>query len=175
MLACVLTLGPLAAQQPRVTTPTVLGRRVELLATPRAAMVTGELLAAQGDSAWVLTSRPERVVAVPVGPASQATIRRHGLTASRGVIWGLVVGVVSGVGLAAACSSVADECGGVLVGSVASGLVFGALAGLSFHVSSRRTFTPVRVEQLTPYARFPQGVPTGLDLRALPDSLPTGR
>jgi hypothetical protein len=60
----------------------------------------------------------------------------------------------------------------VLVGSVAGGLLFGTMAAISFHVSSRRTLAPARADQLAPYARFPQGVPAGVDLGAPPDSLP---
>jgi hypothetical protein len=153
--------GGLRAQatSPRVD---VTGRAIVLrMARGTPQDIRGELLAVQRDSVWVLAGRPERVVAVRLGDVWEATVRRHGLTAAKGILWGLGVGAASGVGLAVACSQVSDGCGGVAVGSALSGGAVGGVAALSFYFSSRWRFQPVTEVKLEPFARFPQGPPPG--------------
>jgi hypothetical protein len=123
--------------------------------------IRGELLAVRRDSIWVLARGPERIVAVRLGDVLEATVRRHGLTAAGGILWGLSVGAASGVGLAVACSQVSDGCGGVAVGSTLLGGAFGSIAALSYQYSSRWRFRPVTEVKLAPFARFPQGPPPG--------------
>ena len=62
------------------------------------------------------------------------------------------------------CSSVASDCGSVFVGMMTSWLVVGAVAGATSYGSAYRDLEPVRYERLQPYARYPQGVPPGLNL-----------
>jgi hypothetical protein len=164
-LGMVLTLafsvaGGLRAQ---ATSPQVdvTGRAITLLMVRGPQQVRGELLAARRDSVWVLTGRPERVVAVRLRDVSEATVRRHGWTAARSFLWGLGVGAVSGVGLAVACSQVSDGCGGVAAGSTLFGGAVGGIAALSYQYSSRWRFRPVTEVKLAPFARFPQGPPPG--------------
>jgi hypothetical protein len=141
----------------------VRGRQVELrLGGGTAHQLKGELLAVDRDSAWVLSKN--QVVSVPMASVYSATVRRHGLTAEKGLIWGLAVGVGAGLGLTIACSSVDDTsgCGGVLPASALLGLAFGGLGALSLGPSSRWRFQPVVAESLARYARFPQGLPPGV-------------
>jgi hypothetical protein len=148
--------------------PEVLGRSVKLelgWGTPSA--VGGELLAARSDSAWVLTQHPRRVVAVPMAAISVATVRRHGLTAGRGILWGLAVGVVSGVGLSVACSQVQTGCGNIALAGAVTGLALGGLSAVSFAVSSQWRISPVTADSIARFARFPQGPPVGLRLDSL--------
>jgi hypothetical protein len=154
----------------------LLGRPVELRLSQRAPdRVRGELLAVRRDSAWVLSDAPRRVVGVRIVDISQAVVRRHGLTPRKGLLWGLGVGLASGLGLTAACGSVeGTSCGGVLPAALLSGLLYGGIAAISYHSSSRWSFEPVSAETIAPFARFPQGPPAGVSLdelaRPRPDS-----
>ena len=172
-LAALLPAG-LAAQRINPP-PEVLGRTVTLSPQGGGAEVRGELLAVRGDSAWLLQSAPARVVAVAMPAIREARVQRHRLTASRGMEWGLAVGAISGIALTAACSSVEGNsgCGGVLVGMVLGGALYGGIAAISLSHSSRWRIEPVTPEALAPYARFPQGPPDGVSLPQLarPDSL----
>jgi len=173
-LAVLLPAG-LPAQ--RITPPPqVLGRTVTLIPHGGGASVQGELLAVRGDSAWVLASNPARVVGVPMPAIREAHIQRHGLTAQKGLEWGLVVGGVSGIALSLACNSVEGNsgCGGVFVGMMLGGALYGGIAAISFNSSSRYRVEPATPDALAPYARFPQGPPDGVSLPQLakPDSLP---
>jgi hypothetical protein len=156
---------PWAQAQPA---PEVLGRTVTLrLRGSAPSDVAGELLAARSDSAWVLALHPQRVVAIPMSAVSVATVRRHGLTAGKGLLWGVTVGVLSGAGLTVACAQVASNCGGVLVGSALAGLLWGGLSSISYAFSSRWRIEPVTVDSIARFARFPQGPPLGLRLDSL--------
>jgi hypothetical protein len=164
LILVVLTLlaGPLHAQG-RQLDDNVRGRQVELrLRGGASSSVRGELLVVGRDSAWVLSGG--QVVAMAMASVYSATVRRHGLTAKKGVLWGLVVGAGSGLGLTVACSSVDDSngCGGVLPASALLGLAFGALGALSLDGSSRWRFEPVVADSLSRFARFPQGWPLGV-------------
>ncbi|MDP3769207.1 MAG: hypothetical protein Q8S13_14440 [Dehalococcoidia bacterium] len=172
-----LAFGVAGGLRAQATDPQVdvTGRAI-VLRTSRGAPqdIRGELLAVRRDSIWVLAGTPERIVAVRLGDVLEATVRRHGLTAARGFLWGLGVGAASGVGLAVACSQVSDGCGGVAVGSTLFGGVVGGVTALSFFFSSRWRFRPVTAEKLEPFARFPQGPPPGgfdVLLRPARDSL----
>ncbi len=168
--AAMLAPTALLAQRARPR-ETVLGRVVALYPAGDAARpVRGELLAVRPDSAWVLAPDLSRVAAVPMASIRTALVRRHGLTAERGVLWGAALGVIAGVGLSAACSSVeGSSCGGVLVGTTAFGLLLGGLAAPSLASSSRWHITPVTAESLARFARFPQGPPTGVSLDQMAD------
>lgn len=139
----------------------VTGRAVSLLMTRGPEVVRGELLAVRRDSLWVLAVRSDRVVAVSLANVREATVQRHGWTASTSLYVGLGVGAASGVGLAAACAQVSDGCGAVIASSMLFGGAVGGIAALSYQFSSRWRFRPVTAEQLAPFARFPQGPPPG--------------
>lgn len=167
LCAAVVLPAALGAQQAGPA-PEVLGRTVTLqLKGPLETSlgpVRGELLAVRSDSAWVLAARPQRVIAVPMSAVSTAKVQRHGLTAGKGLLWGVAVGVISGVGLTVACNQVSSGCGGALIGGVASGFMWGGLSAISLGASSRWRFQPVRVDSIARFARFPQGPPVGLQL-----------
>jgi hypothetical protein len=112
-------------------------------------------------------------VAVRMVDVERAWVQRHGLTATKGLVWGIGVGVVSGVGLAVACNQVRSGCVAIVPASALLGLLFGGMAALSYGYSSQWSFAPVTAEALAPFARFPQGPPLGgLDAvaRTAPDS-----
>jgi hypothetical protein len=134
----------------------------------------GELIAAEPGRIWVLGK--EQVFEVPLSSLEEVRVRRHGFTSGKAFLWAIVGGVVTGGLLAAACSSVegARDCGNVfaVVGGIWLGV--GGLAAASMGGSSSIAVPRPSVENLSPYARFPQGVPEGLDPRALrPSPRPT--
>ncbi|MGA2382458.1 MAG: hypothetical protein ABSG61_03395 [Gemmatimonadales bacterium] len=177
VVLCAAIALPAELESQAQPAPEVLGRNVTLQLTGGApGALGGELLAAGADSAWVLALHPRRVVAVPMSAVSVATVRRHGLTAGKGLLWGVAVGVLSGAGLTAACSQVSSGCGGVMVGSVLSGLLWGGLSAISFAYSERWRIEPVAADSIARFARFPQGPPVGLRLDDLArpegDSMP---
>jgi hypothetical protein len=119
------------------------------------ARLSGELLAAQRDSAWLLSGEATR--AISLDDVSMAQVRGRGMD-SRGILlWTLIGGVVTGVALTAACSSVADGCGPVFVATTGAWGVVGGIAA-AITESPHRWVDP-ESEVLTPYARFPQGLP----------------
>ena len=126
----------------------------------------GELIAAEPARIWLLGK--EQVFEVPLSSIEEVRVRRHGFTAEKALLWTLLGAVVTGGALAGACASVdASDCGSVfgLVG--ASWLVVGGLATAAVRRSSSTRIPRPRAEALSPYARFPQGVPEGFDPRSL--------
>ena len=127
----------------------------------------GELIAAEPGRIWVLGK--EQVFEVPLSSIEEVRVRRHGFTSGKALLWAAIGAVVTGGLLAGACSSVegARDCGNVflVVGGIWMGV--GALAAVSMGGSSSIAVPRPSVEDLSPYARFPQGVPEGFDPRSL--------
>lgn len=180
-LAAALALAvPIALQaQAAPTAPVDLTGRSVTLQSRAGPVIQGELLAARADSAWVLSPESRRVVGVRLRDFSEARVRRHGMTARTGLLWGLVVGAISGIGMTAACAQVEDtSCGGVFPIFLLGGLLYGGVSAISFSSSSRWRFEPVTAAALAPFARFPQGPPAAnLDslLRGRTDTLKARR
>lgn len=166
-----LTLGGCATATPRVS---VVGHPVEvqLQATkddPRAP-VKGELLAVSPEKVWVMG--PHRVSPLPLREVEEVRIRRHALSGRRAGRWALLGAVVSGAVLTLACSSVdADNaCGKILIPVLLTWGAIGVPSVASLARSSQLHVEPSDWEALRRYARFPQGLPEGLDLETLAPS-----
>jgi hypothetical protein len=127
----------------------------------------GELIAAEPGRIWVLGK--EQVFEVPLSSLEEVRVRRHGFTSGKAFLWAAIGAVVTGGLLAGACSSVegTQNCGSVfaVVGGIWLGL--GGLAAVSMRGSSSIAVPRPSVEDLSPYARFPHGVPEGFDPRSL--------
>lgn len=132
----------------------LLGSKVRFM-LPDGALLAGELLAAQRDSAWLLKARVMYAVHLP--SAQQVEVRGRGVD-RRGIMrWALAGGVVSGGALTMACASVTSDCG--LVAPTAL-LLWGIVGGISAALTqSPHRWVEARAELLAPYARFPQGLP----------------
>jgi hypothetical protein len=119
------------------------------------ARLSGELLAAQRDSTWVLHAGV--IHAVPLHDVVQVQLRGRSMD-SRGILlWTLIGGAVTGAALTGACSSVSDGCGGVFVATIGAwGLVGGIAAAIT---KSPHRWVDPQSEVLASYARFPQGLP----------------
>jgi hypothetical protein len=148
----------------------VYGRQVQI--TPRAdaeshSKVQGELLAVEPGKIWVLGK--ERVVTVPLDAVQEIKVQRHSMTGSRVGVWSAIGALVTGGALALACSSVEgnNDCGKVFLAVGATWAVVGALSAPSLGSSSAMPFYHPKQEDLQPFARFPQGLPEGVDASAL--------
>lgn len=154
-------------------TPSVLGRDVKVV--PRdGPRVKGELLVVDADRVVVLAKDGLHDVAIP--QVRQIRVRRHGFDGRKAWAWTLVGAVVSGVGLAVACNSFegSADCGGAAVGGAVPWLLFGGLASLSAERTAYRAVDVRRRDLLSPFARYPQGLPPELDLQRVV-KLPAGK
>lgn len=174
--------GTATAQGRSRSSDQVRGRQVQFYPPrPPRVVVSGELLAVRGDTAWVLSRSGGRRTVTTLTISSQEMVRvqRHALTPGRGLKWGLLVGLGSGLGLMVACTSYegSDGCAGLIPGSVLVGAIVSVLAMPSFEFSAFRRLRRPTADSLERHARFPQGPPPGLDITALaqPDTTPTGR
>jgi len=162
----------LSACMPARTKPSPHGARVTLYSN--SGTVSGELLAINDDSLWVLSPTAAGPTALPVSRVRNAIVHRGagvGSLAVRGVLFG----AVTGLGMFGACASLGPDdggpsgCGGVFVTST---LIAGAL-GL-FAASSMEAARDLSVARVTPaalarFARWPQGRP---QMEAPPSSPP---
>ena len=135
----------------------------------------GELIAAEPARLWLLGK--EQVFEVPLSSVEEVRVRRHNFTPGKALLWSVLGAIVTGGALAAACSSVEGTRGlrervrgrwaGIWLG-------IGGLAAASMSGSSSTRLPRPKAEDLSPYARFPQGVPEGFDPRTLrPSPAPT--
>jgi len=147
------------------TGSSVLGRPVKVALTDGGKDVKGELIAVGDDRIWIQDA--SGVLELPVSAVQSVHVQRHSFSGGQAFKWAAIGGLVSAGALTAACQSVeGNETGGC----AASGLVFGglivgasALAIPSINASRWQSFYSAKPEALRPYARFPQGLPEGVD------------
>jgi hypothetical protein len=175
-LVAILSLGLLnamsvgAQQRPvsELERQFLLGRHVKITASARESLpLMGELLAVNADSLWV-HERGGGVRSLALVDVKGGYVQRHDFTGVRTMNVGLLAGAISGGLLTLACSR-ADgvECGTVLPVTVALSAVVSALMSISLTSSSRLRITTPTQQWLRQYARFPQGVPAGVDLATM--------
>lgn len=153
LVAAATILGPQAALAQRQAPPFGSTVRFTMADGER---LSGELLAAQRDSAWLLAGDMSR--AISLHDVSRAQVRGRGMDRQKIMLWSLIGGVASGAVLTAACSRVEDsDCGAVFPAFVLSWALAGGIAA-AVTQSPHRWVEP-RLEVLAPYARFPQGLP----------------
>lgn len=131
---------------------------------PRPVM-KGELIAVSPDSLWILAD--SGLASLPLAAADHVQIQRHNFGVGKGLVWTLIGGVATGGALTAACSSIEGNCGGIFIAVAAMWGIVGGLSSASLEASSKTTFAGPPWEGLRPYARFPQGLPDGLDRAVL--------
>jgi hypothetical protein len=167
-LILVLALTACATARPRAT---VGGRMVEIQPTSeKDSSVKGELLAVGPEHVWVLAR--DGVRGVPFAEIEQVRVRLHGLGGGKSWAWTALGAVATGAALAVACASADnDSCGKVFGVTVGAWAALGAPSAKSLEKSSRLLVGGPDFTSLRPYARFPQGLPEGLD----PGSLPLGK
>lgn len=135
----------------------VRGYSVRLFLT-NGGKTTGELLAAGTDSLWLLSRN--RVLALPLPIIQRVQIPERGLGREKLFFWTVAGGLVSGIALAGACSTV-EGCnpGGVFASTL---LMWGLVGGVSIALTQPTSISlePQPIE-LIRFARFPQGLPPG--------------
>lgn len=129
-------------------------------ATVRLSMSTGgsqsgELLAARRDSLWLLKHQLIHGIALP--DVSRVNVRGKGIGRGGILLWTVIGGGVTGGALTAACSSVAEGCGGVFAGTMLAWAIVGGVAAVL--TQSPHRWVDASPEALAPYSRFPQGLP----------------
>ena len=155
--------APAAAQ---IDSTKILGSSIRLRPIPGHLVPweEGELIAASADSLWLLL--PRELVAVPREAVLDVRVDRKTFGAGRAFGWAAIGALVSGVALTAACNSVEDaSCGGVFPATALLWALVGGAAAPS--ISGARWETIDAWRDLPPHARFPQGLPSGVDYQAL--------
>jgi len=147
----------------------VQGRMVEVktLRGDTREQTKGELLAVDPD--FVLILGPHGPSRVSRAEIERVRVKLHGLDGRKATAWVVLGAVITGVALAAACASVedADNCGAAFALTGLGWGLIGAPSAASLAKSSRVIIDRSSLDALRPYARFPQGLPEGLDPAAL--------
>jgi hypothetical protein len=172
-----ILLATAAAGGCAARTSSVFGRPVTLVPQGnKEPKVRGELLAVDDHRAYVRTR--DGVREIDLASLREVRVQRHGWTAGRALTWGAVGGLLSGVGLAAACSSVeGNSSGGCAgVGAVAAGIWLGmsTIAAASFSSSASLPVAPWE-QELRRFARFPAGLPKDVAPQTLAAGPPAPR
>ncbi len=164
MILALLALwhNPAAAQ---MDSTKILGSTVRLkpFAGRRVPVEEGELIATSRDSLWLLL--PGRLESVPRGAVLRVRVNRKKMGAGMAWAWAGIGAVVTGVALTAACSTVADNCGGVFLVTAGLWALVGAAAAPS--IAGARWENIDAWRDLPPHTRFPQGLPPGVDYQRL--------
>jgi len=155
VIVILLAAAPAAGQQrpeDAALGPWVTVRR----AGPTRSTISGELLAINADSVWLLDGR---IRAVPSPDVTDLRIRRHRMGPGAALVWSIVGGLITGGALTAACATVSDECGSVFLGVAGAWLFVGVISAASLSETSQTIRAPIPSDDLRRYARFPQGLP----------------
>jgi len=145
----------------------VHGRTVKVgLAEPREAKpVEGELIAVSAEALVVLS--PAGLQSVRRDDVDRVEVALHGLNGRTMTTWVTVGALLSGLSLLVACSQVEGaSCGGAAILPALLWGGIGAPSAYSLARSSRRVVERAKLDALSAYARFPQGLPEGVDPEA---------
>jgi hypothetical protein len=177
-LAVILSaaLAPGCASTVALQEVPVGGREVTVVTLGKEAKVQGELLVVDRDKLWLRASDGVREFALR--DVSEVRVKRHGFGAKKTLAWAGVGATLTGGGLAAACGSVEgnDSCGRVALVVGGLWLLVAAVAAPSLESSSRTVYPSPSADTLRPFARLPQGLPTGVpptSLTSAPDPPPS--
>lgn len=125
--------------------------------------IGGELLGVSPDTLWVLSEGTVKGLALQ--DVSRVGVEKHKWGWKRMLMWNLVGGLSSAIGMTVACNSVegTSGCGGVFSGVTVSWALIGGITGGLLAASSHDSVRPVPGD-LRPYVRYPQGIPPGIRL-----------
>jgi hypothetical protein len=138
---------------PKEAQETAYGGWIELryLEKSEARGAAGELIAVSTDSVWVLTN--EQGLVIPTASVRQGKLTGYAAQSLRG--WTL----------AGTLSSVSN--GAFLIFTMPAWLIGGSLANGSESRAAERKSPPLQWAELAAFARFPQGLPQGLEISGL--------
>lgn len=171
-LVALALLLPMALTGCAARQPGVLGRRVTINTLDAGGPATrGELLTV--DQGEVVVRARDAVQRLPLAAVRNVQVERHTLGYKTGLIWAAFGGLATGGALWMSCSTQpGNDCRGVGAAVFGAWMIVGGLAGLSMESTTHFHIARPKAEELRPYARFPQGLPAGLDLDSLlPPSL----
>jgi hypothetical protein len=165
ILACALALCSAACATGQSVS--VYGRSVTVRADPSAPDVKGELVAVT-DSQLLVREKGE-LRELPLASVREVRVKRNSHGRSYGWAWTGIGAALTGGGMAFACSSVEGNSGCAGVGGLfaLAWAVVGGLSAESMESHSRYRLAQPSAESLRPFARFPQGIPPGLDTALL--------
>jgi len=149
--------GGLEAQSPRASV--AHGAEIRIL-TGQGSPLRGELLAVEENRLWYL-DRNEQARSAGAAEIRRVEMDHHGFGSRRIVTWSTLAGGVTSVVMLAACTSVEDAggCGGY---ALVWALAWAGVGGLSWAAARpTRRVGGHALEELRPWARFPQGLPDG--------------
>lgn len=153
-----------SSQRPLVTPASAKGAeaRVRVADGSRTVTLKGELLAVDSSHVWLLVN--SRPTTIPRANVQGVRARVHRYDGKRGLVMGLIGGVVTGLGMAAACGSVEDQtgCGNFVAGWEAAWLLVTVVSALFMDANSWTTLPVQQWSVVAAYARYPQGVPTSM-------------
>lgn len=140
--------------------------------------VSGELIASNSDSIWLL--RNGAVTSYSSANVRAVDVERHGLDGRKTLVWMTLAGAATGSALTIACNQYNSDpqesnadCSGVLPGTLLFFAALGGIFAVSNDYSSMYHLVPQDTNRLRAFSRFPQGVPDSLrTLRLL--TLPAG-
>jgi hypothetical protein len=122
--------------------------------------VRGELIGLDAEHVWVL-GRDSILRGVPRGDVRQVRVQRHALSTTQLRRWTATGAGTTGLGLLVACNSVEDA-GSCSIFALVWGSVWALVGGLStFLVSPTLAVPAAAIDNVSAYARFPQGIPEG--------------
>lgn len=147
----------------------VLGRHVEVRQTNGDAKhpVQGELIAVGPEAMWLAGEKDVR--SIPRSEVQDVRVRRHGTTKGKAMSWVVLGALISGAVLGFACSTVegANDCTKIALPVALTWGVIGIPSAVSLGKSSELHVDPADWEALRAHARFPQGLPEGVDPASL--------
>jgi len=140
---------------------TVLGRSVRITPAERDVALSGELIAVSAESVWVAPGA--EIVSLPWSRVWRLQVRLSNVNGGGAMGYSVVMGLLTGGALFAACSLVEDtECAVILPGVLGMWLLLGGLSAMSIESSSQKTLGAAQWQALRAYARFPHGLPDSL-------------
>lgn len=154
----VLSVVGLSACLPLESRPVPNGATLRVYA--RGDTARGELLAVSAESLWVATRAAGAVgmTGLRLADVHRVVVQRGGGVGASAVR-GVAFGIVSGMGMYAACASVSEGCEGIFAFSVAVPTVLALLAGASMSIGRELEIKAPSPEALARFARWPQGMP----------------
>ncbi len=165
--ACAVALcGVLGACASAMGRPTVFGRDIEVQRRDVKGPTRGELVSVGTDE--LLVAGTGQVEAIPLRSIERVRLQRHEMNGKASGTWAALGAAVTGGALTVACMMAkADGCGKVFLVVGGTWLVIGGPSAASLGASSRLEFRQADWDRLKPFARFPQGIPAGLDVTTL--------
>jgi hypothetical protein len=163
VLMALMCLQQAAHAQPSSPT-SPKGAEVRLVVTggARAATVKGELLAVDSTQVWLVVDH--RNTTVSRTSVTGVKVRAHTFGGKRGLLIGLVGGIVTSIGMGTACNSAEDAtgCGSFVAAWGGIWLLVTAISAAFLEGNSWDTLPPADWSRVAAYARYPQGVPPSL-------------